>query len=139
MTQTSPIEPFDDAVGDYRQQAREFMLKSRQYLEDGDLHQASEKGWGAAAWMAKAVAEAQGWKYTRHDEFADVINRARILSGDARLRNLRRAANELHGYFYTRKRFLDAADIGEGLDEIAAMLDILEPLTSPEANTATSS
>ena len=136
MTQTSPIEPFDDAVGDYRRQAREFMLKSRQYLADGDLHQASEKGWGAAAWMAKAVAEAQGWKYTRHDEFADVINRARILSGDARLRSLRRAANELHGYFYTRKRFLDAADIGEGLDEIAAMLDILEPLTSPEPNRA---
>ena len=136
MTQTSPIEPFDDAVGDYRRQAREFMLKSRQYLADGDLHQASEKGWGAAAWMAKAVAEAQGWKYTRHDEFADVINRARILSGDARLRNLRRAANELHGYFYTRKRFLDAADIGEGLDEIAAMLDILEPLASLEPNRA---
>ena len=136
MTQTSPIEPFDDAVGDYRQQAQEFMLKSRQYLADGDLHQASEKGWGAAAWMAKAVAEAQGWKYTRHDEFADVINRARILSGDARLRNLRRAANELHGYYYTRKRFLDAADIGEGLDEISSMLDILEPLTSPEPNRA---
>ena len=136
MTQTSPIEPFDDAVGDYRRQAREFMLKSRQYLADGDLHQASEKGWGAAAWMAKAVAEAQGWKYTRHDEFADVINRARILSGDARLRNLRRAANELHGYFYTRRRFLDAADIGEGLDEIAAMLDILEPLASPAPHQA---
>ncbi len=136
MTQTSPIEPFDDAVGDYRRQAREFMLKSRQYLADGDLHQASEKGWGAAAWMARAVAEAQGWKYTRHDEFANVINRARILSGDARLRNLRRAANELHGYYYTRKRFLDAADIGEGLDEIAAMLDILEPLASPEPNRA---
>ena len=139
MTQTSPIEPFDDAGGGYRRQAREFMLKSRQYLADGDLHQASEKGWGAAAWMAKAVAEAQGWKYTRHDEFADVINRARILSGDARLRNFRRAANELHGYFYTRQRFLDAADIGEGLDEIAAMLDILEPLTSPGRNTASSS
>ena len=136
MTQTSPIEPFDDAVGDYRRQAREFMLKSLQRLADGKLHQASEKGWCAAAWMAKAVAEAQGWKYTRHDEFADVINRARILSGDARLRSLRRAANELHGYFYTRKRFLDAADIGEGLDEIAAMLDILEPLTSPEPNRA---
>ena len=134
MTPTSPIEPFDDAVGDYRQQARQFMLKSRQYLADGDLHQASEKGWGAAAWMAKAVAEAQGWKYTRHDEFADVINRARTLSGDARLRNLRRVANELHGYFYTRRRFLDAEDIGDGLDQIAALLDILEPLTAAETH-----
>ena len=130
--QTSPIEPYesDDALGDYRQQARQFMVKSRQYLADGDLHQASEKGWGAAAWMAKAVAEAQGWKYTRHDEFADVMNRARTLSGDDRLRNFRRVANELHGYFYTRKRFLDAEDIGDGLDQIAALLDILEPLAA---------
>ena len=134
MTQTSPIEPFDEstaAIDDYRQQSREFLVKSRQYLADDELHQASEKGWGAAAWMAKAVAEAQGWKYTRHDEFADVLNRARQLSGDTRLRNYRRVANELHGYFYTRKRFLDADDIGEGLDRVAELLDILEPLTEP--------
>ena len=132
--QTSPIEPyeFDDAVGDFCQQARQFMVKSRLYLAEVDLHQASEKGWGAAAWMAKAVAEAQGWKYTRHDEFADVMNRARNLSGDERLRNFRRVANELHGYFYTRKRFLDAEDIGDGLDQIATLLDILEPLTAAE-------
>ena len=77
MTQTSPIEPFDDAVGDYRQQARQFMVKSRQYLADGDLHQASEKGWGAAAWMAKAVAEAQGWDYTKHAQFSVALNNAR--------------------------------------------------------------
>ena len=132
MTQSSPIEPFDEpatAIADYRQQAREFLAKSRQYLADDDLHQASEKGWGAAAWMAKAVAEAQGWQYRRHEEFADIINRARLASGDERLRQLRAEANELHGYFYTRKRFLDPNDIAEGLDRMATLLDILEPLT----------
>ena len=135
MTQhTSPMEPFDAdaAVGDYRHQARQFMVKSRQCLADGDLHQASEKGWGAAAWMAKAVAEAQGWKYTRHDEFADVLNRAQQMSGDARLRQLRAEANELHGFFYTRRRFLNAADIGVGLDRMALLLDILEPMAAGE-------
>ena len=135
MTRMSPIEPFDDAVtddpvGDYRSQAREFITKSRRYLAEGDLHQASEKGWGAAAWMAKAVAETQGWQYTRHDQFADVMRRAQQLSGDPRLRQLRAEANELHGYFYTRKRFLNDADIGAGLDRMAALLDILEPLTA---------
>ena len=128
MSQTSPMEPYDQVVGDYRQKAREFLAKSRQYLADDDLHQASEKGWGAAAWMAKAVAEAQGWKYTRHDEFSDVLNRARLLTGDDSLRNFRRIANELHGYFYTRKRFLDAEDIADGLDHITELLDVLEPL-----------
>ena len=132
MTQSSPIEPFNEpaaAIADYLEQAREFLSKSRQYLADDDLHQASEKGSGAAAWMAKAVAEAQGWQYKRHEEFADIINRARLASGDERLRQLRAEANELHGYFYTRKGFLASADIAEGLDRMAILLDILEPLT----------
>ena len=132
MTQSSPIEPFDGpaaAIADYRQQTREFLVKSREYLANDDLHQAAEKGWGAAAWMAKAVAEAQGWQYKRHEEFADIVNRSRLMTGDEQLRNYRRVANELHSYFYTRKRFLDAEDIGDGLDRIAELLDILEPLT----------
>ena len=101
--------------------------KGREYLAAGDLHQASEKGWGAAAWMAKAVAEAQGWQYNRHDEFFTVMRQAQDVSGDARLRNLRRAANELHGYYYTRRRFLLSDDIGQGLEEVALLLDILQP------------
>ena len=84
---------------------------------------------GAAAWMAKAVAESQGWQYKRHDEFFAVMNRARQLSGDARLRRLRDAANTLHGYFYTRKMLLNPDDIGEGLDDMDLLLDILQPLT----------
>lgn len=136
MTQSSPIEPFNEpsvAVADYRQQAREFLVKSHQYLADGDLHQASEKGWGAAAWMAKAVADAQGWNYERHAQFNVVMYQAQDLSGDARLDDLRGNANELHGYFYTRKLFLRADVISRGLDRMATLLDILEPLT--EAST----
>ena len=33
-----------NAATEYRQQAREFLAKALQYLADGDLHQASEKG-----------------------------------------------------------------------------------------------
>ena len=131
MSQSSPIEPFDQnsAVADYRQQAREFLVKSRQYLAEDDLHQASEKGWGAAAWMAKAVSEAQGWQYRYHEQFNDVLNRARGLTGDPRLSGWRGIANDLHRYFYTRKLFLDAAVIREDLDHVSQLLDILEPLT----------
>ena len=72
MKQQYPMEPYengDTVVTDYRQQSREFLSKGREYLANGDLHQAAEKGWGAAAWMAKAAAQARGWKYTKHDEF----------------------------------------------------------------------
>ena len=132
MGQSVPMEPYeqgDNAVSDFARQSSVFLDRSREYLSAGDLHQASEKGWGAAAWMAKAVAEAQGWQYNRHDEFFTVMRQAQDVSADARLRNLRRAANELHGYYYTRGRFLRSDDIGQGLDEMALLLDILQPLT----------
>ena len=134
MTQTSPMGPYgndDNHTTDYRQQSREFLVKAREYLAVDDLHQASEKGWGAAAWMAKAVAEAQGWPYERHDEFFAVLYQSQDLTQDARLRNLRRAATELHGFFYTRKMLLRPDVIGQNLDEVGLLLDILEPLTEP--------
>ena len=128
----APIEPFDDdveSVADYREQSREFLSRGRGYLANGDLHQAAEKGWGAAAWMAKAAAEAQGWKYSRHDEFFTVMYKAQDLSGDVRVRSLGNTANTLHGYYYTRKRFLRPEIIGESLDDMEMLLDILQPLT----------
>ena len=134
MNQSVPMEPYDQgesALEDFARQSREFLDKGREYLSAGDLHQASEKGWGAAAWMAKAVAEAQGWQYNRHDEFFTVIYEAQNLSGDARVRTLGNTANTLHGFYYTRKRFLRPEIIGASLDEVALLLDILQPLTEP--------
>ena len=79
-----PEDFFDPAViEDYRSKSREFLARSRAYLAEGDLHQASEKGWGAAAWMAKAVATAQGWEYRKHDQFNVVLNNARRLTATA--------------------------------------------------------
>ena len=130
MTQMSPAEPFDsDAVGDYRQQARHFLGKSREYLAEGDLHQASEKGWGAAAWMTKAVAETHGWEYKKHDHFHVVLRNASRLTGDDRMLELRGMASDLHGNFYRRRLLLDAEDIKISLDRMAELLDLLEPLT----------
>ncbi len=119
------------ATADYRQQARQFLTKSREYLAEGDLHQASEKGWGAAAWMAKAVATAQGWEYSRHDQFSVVMNNARLLTGDDRLRGLRGIANELHGNYYKREFLLSADAIALDLDSMGDLLAILEPLAEP--------
>ena len=132
MPQMSPMQPYDElieTIEDYRLQYREFLAKSRAYLADDDLHQASEKGWGAAAWMAKAVATAQGWQYDKHEHFGEVLYQASKLTGDDRLRAFRAIANDLHGNFYQRKRFLHADNIASSLDEVALLLEALEPLT----------
>ena len=129
MAQMEPYEQEDYAISDYREQAREFLSQSRLYLTEGKLHQASEKGWGAAAHMAKAVALAKGWQYTKHNQFSHVLNEARRLTQNDKLPGLRSITNELHGHYYERKRHLDADAIGVDLDNIAELLDILEPLT----------
>ena len=119
-----------EEVADYTAQARDFLDHGRSYLSSGSLHQASEKGWGAAAHMAKAVAVAQGWEYSSHSDFTEVLYRARELTGILRIRDLRSVANELHTNYYKRKRHLNAKDIDEGLHGVAELLDLLSPLTN---------
>ncbi|MCY3881903.1 MAG: HEPN domain-containing protein [Chloroflexi bacterium] len=119
------------AVADYQAQAREFLRKGREYLAAGDLHQASEKGWGAAAHMAKAVAVAQGWEYETHADFSSVLNRATEATGADQLRGLRGIANDLHGNYYRRSRHLDAAIIDRDLESMAELLELLGPLAQP--------
>lgn len=119
----------NEAVAGHVNQARDFLAKSREYLTQGYLHQASEKGWGAAAHMVKAVAIAHGWEYERHSDFSQVLNSAYLATGDDRIRLLRGIPNELHGNYYKRKRHLDGGIVGRDLDSTAELLDLLQPLT----------
>ena len=118
----------DTTVEDYIQQSRDFLQKARQYLAADDLHQASEKGWGAASHMAKAVAHANGWEYEKHHQFNAVLNNARRLTRRGELLQLSAVANQLHGNYYERKRFLDGEAIGLSLDDVETLMDILEPV-----------
>ena len=122
-----------EEIADYRSQAREFLAKSRAYLAANDLHQASEKGWGAASHMAKAVAAAQGWAYDNHAGFNQVLYQAWQLSGNPRIHQFRANAAELHNNYYQRKRHLNAHDIGATLEYVAELLELLAPLTGPES------
>ena len=116
-------------IADYESQAREFLANSRDFLAAGNLHQASEKGWGAAAHMAKAVAVAQGWEYETHADYSQVMFQASQLANNPRIRELRGVANELHQNYYRRKRHLNADAIREDLQTIAELLEALHPLT----------
>ena len=116
-------------VDDYAQQSLQFLERAREYAIAGDLHQASEKAWGAAAHMAKAVAAAQGWEYDKHRDFSHVLNNAWQLTGNDRLRSLRATANDLHGNYYRRARFLNAEAIAADIESVAEFVDLLAPLT----------
>jgi uncharacterized protein (UPF0332 family) len=116
-------------VEDHAQQSLQFLERARQFVADGDLHQASEKAWGATAHMAKAVAAAQGWEYDKHRDFSHVLNNAWQLTGNDQIRSLRAIANDLHGNYYRRARFLSAEAIAADIESVAELVEILVPLT----------
>ena len=135
MAQPDLSDTFDPAaVEDYRQQAHVFLEKARQYLLEDDLHQASEKGWGAAAWMAKAVAVNQGWEYSEHAQFGVVCRMAADLTSNERFLDLSNSAYGLHRNYYTRKMFLSDRTVSRDLEQMDELLVALEPLTLPDAS-----
>ena len=79
--------------------------------------------------MAKAVALAQGMTYERRSHFHQVMNRARRLTGNGRLRLLYGRADVLHINFYELGGGLDASAVSSDLDDMAELLDLLQPLT----------
>ena len=123
------VDENSSEAAEHTAQAREFLDRAGQHLADGDLHQASEKGWGAAAHMAKAVALVQGWEYQRHSQFHQVMNQASRMTGSDQLRLLHGRADVLHGNFYELRRGLDEETIRKDLASMAELLDVLEPLT----------
>ena len=107
------------------EKAQEFLARSRDYLAEDDLHQAAEKGWGAAAHVAKAVAEANGWTYERHDQFDGVIYDAAALYNEQDLENLGNAAHFLHRNYYLHPSLLKRERIEANINRVALMVNIL--------------
>ena len=69
-------------------------------LESGDLEQASEKAWGAATVIVKAVAEARGLRHKSHKNLTRLVETLADETSDEHLRDLFDAAQSLHGNFY---------------------------------------
>ena len=120
-------------IAAYESQARECLAKSRKFLSNGDLRQAAEKGWDAAEQMAKAVALAQGWRYTRHGHFHRIMNQAGEATGSDRLRDFHGRAEILRINFYDLQMELDAEQTSRDIEDMAALLEILYPLTGLES------
>ena len=55
--------------------SQRFLAHAQEQLQVGDLPQASEKGWGAAAHYLKAVAKQRGWTNHSHRDFFIIKDR----------------------------------------------------------------
>lgn len=89
-----------DNVTKYTQQAGIYLSQANDELALGDLRQASEKAWGAAAQMMKAVATQRRWRHGRHSNFDEIIVRVHEETGDDEIPSLFGLADQLHVHFY---------------------------------------
>ena len=96
--------------------AATFLLKARAYLDEGDLLQASEKGWGAAAQTLKAVAEERGWRHTSHGDLYRAVDRLVNERADVQLRRLFHSASALHQNFY--EGWMTEDSVADGLTAV---------------------
>ena len=77
-----------------------FLAKAAGYLAEGDLLQASEQGWAAAAQMVEALAEARGWPHSGQQQLWHAVNRVVEETGDRELWHGFGIATLLHVNFY---------------------------------------
>ena len=84
----------------YAAQAQVYLGQAQAELERGVLRQASEKGWGAASQIVKAVADQRGWEHTSHRAILLALRRIADEAEDDELDRSFDAARALHGNFY---------------------------------------
>ncbi len=95
--------------------ARELLAKAEVAVDQDDLLQASEKGWGAAAHVVKGYAQRRGWPHNGHRMLYQAVNRLGQETGDGQLRVLFSVASALHSNFYENwmPKEMVAADLGQ--------------------------
>ncbi len=77
-----------------------FLTQAYEELAKSALPQASEKGWGAAAQMVKAIAQQRGWRHFSHRDIMRAVDALRRETGDSELALLFGSAGYLHVNFY---------------------------------------
>ena len=114
----------------YQVASGQLLRQARAELAAGDVRQASEIGWGAAAQIVKAIAARHGWEYQGHRELFLAVDRLRRETGDPDVRRLFDVASALHINFYEDWRSGDS--VAEALDDVEHFVNKLEPLVLRE-------
>ena len=112
----------------HEQTAAAFLARAGAYLAEGDLLQASEKGWGAAAQALKAAAETRGWRHGSHRDLYTVVARLVSETGDPRVRTWFGVAGDLHANFY--EGWLPAEIVEGHLSDVELLVATLGELSS---------
>ncbi len=113
---------------DYKAISADLFEQANAELEAGDLIQASEKFWGAAAHSLKSIAESRGWQHKSHAHFYRIIRNLSDETGDKDMIYLFNAADSLHSNFY--ENWMQEDEIRHFSDQVAQLIDRLAEIDS---------
>ena len=105
---------------------RQLLIQGKEELDRGEVRQASEKGWLAAAQMVMAIAEQRSWQYATPVHLFAAVDRLRDETSDPEVRLLFRAANSLCENSY--QDWESATSVAEGLNDVSRFLGKLETI-----------
>ncbi len=100
--------------------------ESQHRLDRGDITQASEKCWGAAAHAIKSVAQTRGWNHHRHDLLRDVVTNLALEWERYTLMDLFDSASILHQNFYEYD--MDAEEVQYRINRVRTLVAELDAI-----------
>lgn len=110
----------------YHTKGKSYLAQAHDELANDDLSQASEKGWGAAAAMVKAVAYERHWGHRSHRDLFRAVERLAAETQDSELRSQFGLAGMLHTNFY--EGWLERPTVEGHLSEVRQFVERLEHL-----------
>jgi len=113
----------EDLVEQYQSLSEKYLAEAKELLREGDLVQASEKFWGAAALTIKMVAAKRGLTLEEHGSLWNFINTLEKVSGDKDIVTFFGVANALHRNFYENEMKQETVEIAaENIEKLVDKL-----------------
>jgi HEPN domain-containing protein len=106
----------------HRSLAEKFLREAEELLARGDYVQASEKAWGAAAQIVKAVAAKKGKELRSHGDLWRFVSE--IAGEDRELRRLWSRAKSLHQNFY--EGWMPPEDVKYAVEDVKQFIERLK-------------
>lgn len=110
----------------YAKLSEKYLADADKLLAKGDFVQASEKLWGSAALMVKAVASSRGISVLSHGELFSFVRKLGEEQNDLEFRRLFSVANTLHQNFY--ENWLREEIVKEYYEDIRQLIAKLKEL-----------
>ena len=108
----------------YAAMSQRYIEQADEEFEKGDLGQASNKAWGAAALALKSIAELRGWNHNKHGLLYDISGQVADELALPHLRARFRSANAMHQNYYEDWMAVD--EVRDGIEDAKTYLRELE-------------